>query len=334
MFEIQKRESNGDATLYYMDIIKEAATRAGEEVVDGYSYENSKGRDVVTLNPPALPRVMKKVAKTVSVWFQGVDGVEYLHYGKCSRLKKIERYIVLSIYEWIALRKSSLNFFVSQKMLDYYRKTFGYKKDNYVIMPCFNDQMKDSSFYDDKYKKPTFVYAGNLAKWQCFPQMIDLFKIIKKKLPNAELTIYSPDQEEAKQILEEKGVEALVKYVPYPQLAEEIKGFKYGFLIREDDTVNNVATPTKMCNYLANGIIPVFSNVIGDFKEELNGLRYAIPLGERYEGLEKMFELEKEEIVAKQVMSDFKTIFDRYYSKEYYVELIAKKIKEFVINKH
>lgn len=333
MFEIQKRESNGDATLYYMDIIKEAAARAGEEVVDGYSFDDSNGRDVVTLNPPSLPRVMIKGARSVSVWFQGVDGVEYLHYGKCSRFKKIERYIVLSIYEWIALKKSSLNFFVSQKMLDYYRKTFGYKKDNYVIMPCFNDQMKTSSFSDEKYKRPSFVYAGNLAKWQCFPQMIDLYKEIKEKLPNAELTIYSPDQEEAKQILKEKGVEALVKYVPYPQLAEEIKEYKYGFLIREDDIVNNVATPTKMCNYLANGIIPIFSNVIGDFKEELKELKYAIPLGERYEGLEKLYELEKEEIKAQDVMSDYKTIFDRYYSKEYYVELIAKSMKRFVVNK-
>ena len=168
-----------------------------------------------------------------------------------------------------------------------------------------------------------------------FRELLDfdeaLYKEIKSKLPYAELTIYSPDQEEARRILTEKGVDALVKYVPYPQLAEEIKGFKYGFLIRENDTVNNVATPTKMCNYLANGIIPIFSNVIGDFKEELRNLKYVVPLGEDTAGIEKLYELEMQTIKGNDVKEDFQTVFDRYYSKEYYVNLIATKIKEFII---
>lgn len=331
MFEIQKRESNGDATLYYMNIIKKAAIRAGEIANDGYDYSQTKGKDVVTLNPASFYRALKKGAKTASVWFQGVDGIEYLHYGRCRWFKRIERYLVLSFYEWYALKNSSLNFFVSKRMLEYYKKTFGYKKTNYVIMPCFNDQMKEESFYDEKYKKPTFVYAGNLAKWQCFPQMIDLFKRIQKELPNAELTIYTPDQEEAKQVLKEKAVKALVKYVPYSQLAEEIKRFKYGFLIRDDDTVNNVATPTKMCNYLANGIIPIFSNVIGDFTEELSSIKYSIPLGDNSEGIEKLFELEQLDIPADDVRADYSRIFENYYSEEYYVRLISEKIKQYIL---
>ena len=333
MIEIQKRKENGDATLFYMDIIKKATIAAGEEVIDGYSFENSRGRDIIALSPSVFRHISKLRPKSVSVWFQGVAGVEYLHYGECSKLKKIERYVVLSLYEWLALRRTSLNFFVSKKMLEYYRKTFGYKKDNYVVMPCFNDQLKEDSFFDDKYKKPTFVYAGNLARWQCFPEMVELYKSIKARVANAELTIYTPDQERAKEILKEKDVEAIVKYVPYTQVAEEIKGFKYGFLIREDDTVNNVATPTKMCNYLANGIIPVFSNGIGDFKEELKDLRFGVPLGTKNEGINKLYELEKCNIKANEVRADFQTIFDRYYSVDYYVQLISDKIKQYISDK-
>ena len=331
MFEIQKRKENGDATLFYMDIIKKAVIRAGGTAEDSYSYGTSTNNDIVAPSPTILRYIWKLKPRTVSIWYQGVGGVEYLHYGECGRLKRIERYIVLSIYECLALKKAALNFFVSRRMLEYYQKTFGYKKDNYVIMPCFNDQLKDDSFYNEKYTKPTFVYAGNLAKWQCFPQMIDLFKKIKEQIPGAELTIYTPDQEEAKNILKQKDVEALIKYVPYLQLAEEIKGFKYGFLIREDDIVNNVATPTKMCNYLANGIIPIYSNVIGDFKEELKNLTYAVPLGINSEGLDKLLELENSSIKANDVKVDFKTIFDKYYSEEYYIDLISQKIRQFVL---
>ena len=213
-------------------------------------------------------------------------------------------------------------------MLEYYRKKYGYNKNNYIIMPCFNDQIKDDAFVDSKYKNPTFVYAGNLAGWQCFPQTVELFKTIKSTIPAATLTVYKPDQEKAKAILSERGVEAMVKYVPYTQLAQEIKCYKYGFLIREDDPVNNVATPTKMCNYLANGIIPIYSNVIGDFKEELASLKYSVPLGSRYEGIEKLFELEKTEIKATDVKTDYMKVFASYYSEENYVNMISNMFKD------
>ena len=331
MFEIQKRKENGDATLFYMDIIKKAVIRAGGEARDSYSFDFPQGRDIVALSPTILRHIRKLKPRTLSVWFQGVGGVEYLHYGECGRFKKIERYVALSLYEWLALKKSSLNFFVSKKMLEYYRKTFGYKKENYVIMPCFNDRINADSFTDKKYRKPTFVYAGNLAKWQCFPQMIDLYKTIKNNLPDAELTIYTPDQDEAKRVLKGKEVEANVKYVPYNQLAEEIKRFKYGFLIRDDDTVNNVASPTKMCNYLANGIIPIYSNVIGDFRDELSGLRYSVPLGVHAEGLDKLYAIERDDIKAADVKDDFQRAFDKYYSEEYYIDLISQKIKQYLL---
>lgn len=331
MFKILKSKQNSDATIYYMDIIRKSIIRAGYEAEDTFDYNDIKGNDVVTLNPPQLLRMIRKGAKRVFVWFQGVDGVEYLHYGKCNWLKRIERYIVLSLYEFMALKKSSLNFFVSHKMLDYYRKTFGYRKDNYIIMPCFNDQMHEDAFYDAKYKKPSFVYAGNLAKWQCFPQMIDLYKKIKERIADAELTIFTSDQEEAKQVLKTKGVEATVKYVPYLQLAEEIKEFKYGFLIREDDIVNNVATPTKMCNYLSNGIIPIYSNVIGDFQEELKDLTYAVALGTGSDGIDRLLELEQKVVRSSDVKADFQTIFNRYYSEEYYIKLISQKISQYCL---
>lgn len=331
MFKIIKRQQNSDATLFYMDIIKKGIQKAGGKADDAYLSEDIKGNDVVTLNPPQLVRMKLKGAKSVSVWFQGIDAEEYLRFVPVSKFKKVERYIVLSIYDWIALKTAKICFFVSKRMLEYYRKKYGYKKNNYVIMPCFNDQIKGDAFVDSKYKKPSFVYAGNLAGWQCFPKIVELFKIIKDKLPTATLTVYTPDQEEAKAILKNNGVTASVKYVPYTQLAEEIKGFKYGFLIRDDDPVNNVATPTKMCNYLANGIIPLYTNVIGDFKEELRCLKYSVPVDTRFGGIEKLFELEKSTIRADEVKKDFQKVFDRYYSEEYYVELIASKIKEFYI---
>ena len=97
-------------------------------------------------------------------------------------------------------------------------------------------------------------------------------------------------------------------------------------MIRQDVAVNNVATPTKMSSYLANGIIPIFTNVIGDFKKELKNLTYSIPLDVNNNGIDKLFELENKKISSKDVMEEYNTIFSRYYSEDYYIEKISKDL--------
>ena len=57
-------------------------------------------------------------------------------------------------------------------------------------------------------------------------------------------------------------------------------------ITRKDIAINKVATPTKMSSYLANGIIPIFSDIIGDFNKVMGKLKYTVPVGQNYEGLE------------------------------------------------
>ena len=124
------------------------------------------------------------------------------------------------------------------------------------------------------------------------------------------------------------GVEPDLRYVPYQQLSKEIQDFKYGFLIREDDPVNNVATPTKMNSYLANAIIPIYSTVIGSFRDNLKELHYAVPVNQADDCIQKIIELEKENINSEDVLADYKRIFEKFYSREYYVAALAETIKQ------
>ena len=227
------------------------------------------------------------------------------------------------------LKHADLHLFVSKSMKSHYEKKHHLKPiNNCVIMPCFNTEMDESSFCDAKYKQPLFLYSGNTAGWQCFPQIVALFKRIKETMiSNAELIVYSGDKEKVQAELDKQGVKAEIRFVHYTKLNEEIKQLKYGFLIREDNIVNNVATPTKMSSYLGNGIIPIFSNVIGDFKYVLENVHYTVPLGPNYEGLDKLLKLEKLEIKGDEVKNDFKQVFEQYYNENYYVDLISEKIK-------
>lgn len=331
MFKFYYRRKDGinDATAFYVNIIKKAISKGGDhysEVIGSPVFE--KDENVVTIGSLDALYSYRKKYKTIINWYQGIGPEQLLYFSSENRFYVWGKVVLYYLCEMLALRKCRLNIFVSKSMLNHYKAKYGYTGDNYFIMPCFNEYLQKNSFYDEKYKRPTFVYTGSTDGWQCIPETLCLFKKIKERIPEATLTIYSKDKEKVARMLKECGVEAEIKYVSYTQLSEEIKKFKYGFLIRQDNPVNDVATPTKMCSYMANGLIPIYSDVIGDFKEVFSGMKYTIPLSENFDGLEKVFEIEKNNISASEVYSEFFKIFDFYYSEDKYIDLLCTKMKE------
>lgn len=330
MFKLALFEGDkNDATLFYLGIIKEAVEQNGFNVEIVESLSDINNEDIVlVINPKAFWNVKHHLEDNSMIyWFQGVVPEEVDFY-EMPWIKKLLSKIRYTILERIILKQSDFNFFVSNTMLSHYKKKYGYKKTNYFVMPCFNQPLLETAFYDEKYTKPSFVYTGNLAKWQCFEPMVALFAHIKKQLPDATLSVYTQEFERAQTILKKYGVDATIKYVPYQQLSEEIKQYKYGFILREDNIVNNVATPTKMNSYLASGIIPIYTDVVGAYKENLGRLQYAVPVQPDNKGIEKLFEMEKQTIQAVDVLNEYKAIFDSYYNRKLYVEQIAEVLSK------
>ena len=319
-----------DATTYYLEIIEDALKLNSESVVYIKSISDINKYDkVVCIIPKSFWAVIRhRINAKIIYWFQGVVPEEISYYNY-SAVKKIINKAAYSLMERIILGKSVFNFFVSNTMVNHYKKKYGYNKGNYYVMPCFNQPLLKDAFTDNKYETPSFVYTGNLAKWQCFEPMVALFSEIRKQIPSATLTIYTKDDEAAKKILSKYAVVADIKYVPYLQLAEELKHYKYGFISREDNIVNNVATPTKMNSYLASGIIPIYTDVVGAYKENLSHLKYAIPLTTDNKGLEKLYSLEGNKIIGSDILEEYNEVFDKYYNREKYVKEIATLLKSY-----
>lgn len=319
-----------NATEFYISIIERAILKNGDQVKYIHDLsELDKGDIVVTLDYLGSLRAMKYKPSKIITWIQGVQPEERHLLSGRSGIDAFLRYRVYhSMIEKYIINKSDLCLFVSESMRDHYEKKYGYKRDNYLIMPCFNTSLEDRAFFDEKYKAPTFLYSGNTLGWQCFPEIIALFKHIKTNLiPDAKLYIYSKDNDIVQRELRKNNVEAEIGFVPYRQLNEEIKRIKYGFLIRKDIAINKVATPTKMSSYLANGIIPIFSDIIGDFNKVMGKLKYTVPVGQNYEGLEKLLDLENADLNASSIKEEYQTIFNKYYNVEYYIDLISERLK-------
>lgn len=316
-----------DATAFYVEIIADAMRKKGYVVSTIKSKEEiTKSDIVVTIMTYSVRTIIKRHPHKIINWVQGIAPEEYLFFLRKKEdglFHVLKKYLKLSFYDYYALKHCNLQFFVSETMLSFYRKKLLYKGKNNFIMPCFNQNLQPSAFFDEKYQTPSFVYAGSMDGWQCFDETVATFVKIKKKLPHATFTVLTAAKEVASSVLQRYGVEAEIKYVSHDKVDEELRKYKYGFIIREDNVVNRVATPTKLNSYMANGIIPVYSDVIGAFKGRISNLKYTVPLGKNGSGLSALFDLEKQNILANDVLSDYKALFDSYYSREKYIEEIA-----------
>lgn len=312
-----------DATEFYVNIIRQAAEENGHttKIVNSLK-EIGKNDVVVTIQAKAWlkAKLLKPGHRTIN-WYQGIPPEE-MDFLIPNRLKYYIWRIAWTIFEILALRFCDFNIFVSEAMQKHFKKKYGYTKDNYFLMPCFNDVLDESTICKEHYENPSFVYAGGLQKWQCFDKTLDLFKKIQEIIPNATLTIFTGAIEQAKAEMSKRGINGEAKYVPYQELNKEMSKIKYGFLIREDNEVNRVATPTKMSSYLASGVIPVFSTVIHDFDKNLECYKYIIGGACEDEILRKILFMEHGKVILKDIMTEYKQIFGSYYSKNHYVNAL------------
>lgn len=334
MFKILllKGERN-DATEHYVNIIKIALEEMDQTVNIIDSLSDIKSMDkVITITPKAFFYVFIKNRKQFIIhWFQGITPEEALMHRRFDAISNF-RYCYLTFIEFLITKFSKFNFFVSKSMHEHYRKKYLYNNQNFIIMPCFNQSMNDGAFYESKYKEPTFVYTGSLSKWQCIDEVLMLFSYIQEHIPSAKIYIYTSEKDRAKELLSKYNISSNfeIDYVNYKYLNSKLKDIKYGFLIRENIDVNNVATPTKMNAYLANGIIPIFSNVIDDFKINLTGGRYLISGSNNNELKEKILLMENEKVSADELREEYSKIFGDYYNQSKYINNIKNEIKRYL----
>ena len=196
MFKILVPETR-NAVDFYIHIVEKAALKAGEEVKWIQSARDINREDIVFAidHNNGFKALLRRPKKLIH-WYQGVAPEERLLYDKRNQIIVKTIYCVHTWLELLMLKHADLHLFVSKSMKSHYEKKHHLKPiNNCVIMPCFNTEMDESSFCDAKYKQPLFLYSGNTAGWQCFPQIVALFKRIKETMiSNAELIVYSGDK--------------------------------------------------------------------------------------------------------------------------------------------
>lgn len=321
---IKKERLVARVTDYYLETVGQALKDLGYQVRYGYDWDPDRTDLAVTCTATsAVTLAARKIPYLY--WAQGIWPEESLmRHG--SRL----RFRLTSFLEKRALAKAEFVFFVSDAMRAHYEKKYGLSfEDRCYIMPCSNEELHSGSFdTPGKYESSTFCYVGGLSPWQCFEETLELYSRIEKELPGAKLLLYVPTPEAARPIAEKYGIRNYeLDYVPVEELPQRLAGVKYGFVLRKDDPINQVATPTKVVSYLASGIIPIYSRCMSGIRSILRDSRYAVALDPE-DTLSDLLETFRSPIQAKEVRKDIENIFRKHYDRQLHIQQIGDILQD------
>lgn len=174
--------------------------------------------------------------------------------------------------------------FVTAGMRKYFLKQYGYNPNlPYTIIPTLyhaekcNDVDFSKIAKQENYHPTDFVvsYVGSTAAWQSTTQLIDIIRQIGEKYRNIRFFILSNGKiTEIKDLPRHISDRIVIKSVPHKEMKYYLSMTNIGIVIRDNNIVNQVAAPTKIAEYLTNGVSILYSGDIGiitDLKYKTDG---------------------------------------------------------------
>lgn len=146
--------------------------------------------------------------------------------------------------------------------------------DKMEVIPCcvdikkFHRPLKSNNFNSNH--KFNLIYLGQVGTWYLIGEMLDLFKVVSKRIPNSYFTFLTHDEPESiYSIAKDKGVDAsriAVKVLKMQEIPNYLNGCQAGvFFINPYKRYNS--SPIKFGEYLASGMPVIVNSGIGDCDE-------------------------------------------------------------------
>lgn len=181
-----------------------------------------------------------------------------------------------TLHEELAMRYADFLVSVTDSMVSHMKKKYsGQYSQKYIILPILDKETlasKTKCIEQDKNADvPVIVYAGGMQKWQ----MVEEMQACMVKQPDYDYRIFTVLPNEFWRLWGDRSFlkHMRVESATPEQLRLEYEECQYGFVLREDCIVNNVACPTKLIEYVLKGIVPIMNTAnLGDFVAD--GLQY------------------------------------------------------------
>lgn len=174
--------------------------------------------------------------------------------------------------------ESDFNYAVSYSLVNYWKDTFGYSRNNYTVIPCAISGEYLQTFSEDEVKRcrrnmgfseedVVIVFSAGKGEWQSFDCFYDFFKNQMKSKLNLKLLILSENNSYVKNLKDEFGNRIIQKFVKPNEVRKHLLSADYGWLVRHSSVTNKVASPVKFAEYLSCGLKVLISPALGDLSE-------------------------------------------------------------------
>lgn len=177
----------------------------------------------------------------------------------------------------IAIRYSTAAIVVSEGLAQVIRTKTGRSDIPVTVLPCSvnierfscasgtRSRIRSSIGADNRF---VVAYCGGLDVWQCITESLNIVQQLRERLPEIFFLFLTagnitPWQKELSAI-GHSGLDYLVKSLQPAEVPSYLSGADCGLLIRKDDPVNAVASPTKLGEYLAAGVPVITTKYAGD----------------------------------------------------------------------
>lgn len=243
------------------------------------------------------------------------------------------KYRIAKILEKKCIEISDCNIVVSNVFKKYVENSF--KVSNVKVFPCCvshrfcvdskkREVMRNRFHLQDRF---VIIYSGSFARWTLMSEMVDIFRILKKKVSTAHFLILTQaDKMETSNLMINhrllKGEFTIIN-LSHEEVPAYLLMGDIGLLLREKSIINRVACPVKFAEYLACGVPVLSTDGIGDVSDLIRKHRIGRIINLRsnnskIEGVDSILDL---------VLNDKENLQERcrnvardYFSLERYIE--------------
>lgn len=237
-------------------------------------FENAKIIYIHSLyNTRKLPQIfLEKYGHKIVLDIHGCVPEEWAHQKisqkNINRCEKEEQRIFKNVKNFVC---------VSEQMVNFYKNKYPQTKNaNYIVAPIFSLNTEASyAKTQEADNKINIIYSGDCAKWQNADLMIKTIALLKNN-NNYTFSIFTKQIDAFNELLQKYNcTDIKIESKTQNEIFSEYKTHHFGFILRDNILVNRIACPTKLIDYMQNGIIPiVLQPEIGDFN--MLGYKYIL----------------------------------------------------------
>ncbi|MCK5611940.1 hypothetical protein KAR91_59270 [Candidatus Pacearchaeota archaeon] len=224
----------------------------------------------------------------VHIDFKGVVPEEHLMYGESNIFINVMSYVGAKIFERNIFKYGDSFSAVSYNFKKYFENKYRIGSRPFIVLPSSVDT--DKFFFENARRKTyrkklgyedsdiVIIYSGSLKKWQQ-PEVIFKFFLEASKQVSYKFLILTFDTDKANRLLYKYTIpkeNITILAVSPLDVTNYLNASDICLLIRKDDIVNNVASPTKFGEYLVTKNKIIISKGVGDFSTLIAKSNYGV----------------------------------------------------------